>query len=90
MALGAPDALFAPAVWAGGLPRTTYGRLGFETVYVGTGGELPEWAHGNSPPEVMAEVETALAGGRSVESLRERLMVLNLRRRVDVRSVGSH
>jgi len=79
LARGAPENLFEFAVWSGQLPWTTYARLGFETVAIrGKRTELPEWAKGNSPPEVMAQVRAALRGGRPVQDIRDRLMVLCL------------
>lgn len=79
LAPGAPDGLFEFAIWAGGLPWTTYAKLGFEAIAVeGEGVELPEWAQGNSPPEVMAEVRAALAEGRRAREFHGRLMVLSL------------
>jgi GNAT superfamily N-acetyltransferase len=77
LAMGAPDDLFAYAVWTGHLPWTAYARLGFEVAALEEeGAELPGWARGNSPPEVMAAVEAALAAGRPPSEIRERLMVL--------------
>ncbi|UCH42423.1 MAG: GNAT family N-acetyltransferase [Dehalococcoidales bacterium] len=77
---GAPDGLFEFAVWAGNLPWTSYSNIGFEPVPVeSTGAELPGWAQGNSPPQVMAAVRTALAGGRPTHEFHERPMVLKLK-----------
>ena len=78
VAMGAPDGLFEFAKWSGHLPWTSYAKLGFEAVAMETeSDELPRWAQGDSPPEVMAEVQAALAAGR-VREIRERVMVLNL------------
>ena len=79
VAPGTPDRLFAFSVWAGGLPWTTYSKLGFSEVATDVGDELPDWAKGNSPPEVMAAVKTALAGGRPQREFHSRLMVLRLK-----------
>lgn len=82
LAPGAPDGLFEFAVWAGHLPWTTYAKLGFETVDAPVAGEeLPAWAQGDSPPEVMSQVRDALAAGRPACEIRERLMLLDLTRR---------
>jgi hypothetical protein len=85
IAPSAPDNLFAYATWAGGLPWTSYAKLGFREVGSGLRGwsveegeELPGWARGASPPEVMAQVKKALASGRSPGEIRGRLMVLEL------------
>jgi GNAT superfamily N-acetyltransferase len=78
LAPGAPHDLFEFAVWSGHIPWTTYAKLGFEELSVETeGDDLPAWAQGDSPPEVMAEVRAALAAGRPVQEFRERLMALN-------------
>ncbi len=80
LAMGAPDELFEFAVWSGGLPWTSYLKLGFEPVAVESkDAELPEWAQGNSPPEVMAETRRALASGRPVHEFHGRLMILKFR-----------
>jgi len=85
VAAGAPDGLFAFATWSGHLPWTSYAKLGFHAVGFGQAGwsvdegeDLPGWARGASPPDVVAEVEAALASGRPPEEIRERLMVLHL------------
>ena len=79
LAGGVPDKLFELAVWHGSLPWTTYARLGFETVQAEVeGDELPDWAQGNSPPQVMREIQDALAGGRPRTDFRSRLMMLRL------------
>jgi GNAT superfamily N-acetyltransferase len=82
LARGVPEGLREFAVWAGALPWTTYARLGFREVDpVGEGDELPLWAQGDCPPEVMEEVRAALAAGRPAREFHERLMVLELGQR---------
>jgi GNAT superfamily N-acetyltransferase len=79
LADGKPSALFQLAVWHGGLPWTTYAKLGFESSWrEAKDDELPGWAKGNSPPEVMDEVRAALASGRPPTDLPCRLMVRRL------------
>jgi GNAT superfamily N-acetyltransferase len=74
---GAPADLFKFAVWSGNLPHTTYAKLGFETLGpTQPEGELPGWARGSSPPDVMRQVEEALAGGRAVDSFHCQLMAV--------------
>jgi len=81
LAIGAPDGLFEFAAWSGHLPWTTYSKLGFQTVDTGDEeDELPNWAQGDSPPEVMEQVQAALAAGRPAREIRERLMLLDLNR----------
>ena len=79
IAPGTPDGLFAFSVWAGGLPWTTYRKLGFSDEALDVGDDLPDWAKDNAPPEVMKEVKAALAAGRSKREFHSRLMVLGLR-----------
>ena len=80
LALGAPEDLFEYDAWSGHVPWTTYVKLGFEmAAFEPTDGELPAWAQGSSPPEVMAQVRASLAAGRAPEVVRERLMVLHLK-----------
>jgi GNAT superfamily N-acetyltransferase len=77
---GAPAGLFQFALWAGSLPWTAYKRLGFRSVALETDSEtLPRWAQGDSPPEVMAEVQATIQSGRPPSELRTRLMVLDTR-----------
>lgn len=83
MGRGAPDGFFEFATWSGCLPWTTYARLGFEAVDTGETDELPNWAQGDSPPEVMAQVEAALRAERPKHEIRERLMLLNLKKQVN-------
>jgi hypothetical protein len=78
LAPGTPDGLFAFSVWAGGLPWTTYRKLGFSEVPLDVGDDLPGWVKGNPPLQVMAEVKAALAAGRSNRDFHSRLMVLRL------------
>lgn len=78
IAPGTPDDLFEFSVWAGGLPWTTYEKLGFSEVATEKGNDLPDWAKGNSPPEVMEAVTAALAAGRPKREFYSRLMVLRL------------
>jgi len=80
LALGAPDGLFEFAAWSGHLPWTAYAKLGFKVVDTGRRDDgLSNWAQGDSPPEVMAQVEAALAAGRPPHEFRERLMLLKLK-----------
>lgn len=79
IAPGTPDGLFAFSVWAGGLPWTTYRKLGFSEEALDIGNDLPDWAKSNAPPEVMEEVKTALAAGRPRREFHSRLMVLRLK-----------
>jgi hypothetical protein len=74
-----PRSLFEFAVWAGGLPWTTYQKLGFVDAALDVGDDLPEWAKVNSPPEVMESVRAALAAGRPNRDFQSRLMVLRLK-----------
>jgi GNAT superfamily N-acetyltransferase len=76
IAPGTPDGLFAFSVWAGGLPWTTYQKLGFEVEGPDANDELPEWAKDKAPPEVMAEVNAALEARRPKRELHSKLMVL--------------
>ena len=78
IAPGTPDGLFAFSVWAGGLPWTSYRKLGFSVEGPEVGDELPEWVNANAPPEVMAAVNAALAAGRPKRELHSKLMVLRL------------
>ena len=76
----APGAgLFAAGTWMGSLPLTTYAKLGFQAIGPQPEDALPDWAKGDSPPEVMAEVESALAAGRPPKDFHGRLMLLDLR-----------
>jgi hypothetical protein len=79
LAPGTPDGLFAFSVWAGGLPWTTYQKLGFSDAVLDVGDDLPEWVKSNPPPEVMAAVKAALAAGRPNREFHSRLMVLRLK-----------
>jgi len=82
LAPGAPDQIFEFAVWSGHLPWTTYTRLGFEQAAIEkTTRKLPQWALGDSPPEVMAEVKAALKAGRPAQEFHEKLMLLDLKAR---------
>jgi GNAT superfamily N-acetyltransferase len=82
---GAPPGLQEFARWMGALPASTYARFGFVAVghdlpgWAFAGEEpLPDWARGDSPPEVMAEAQAALDEGWKPDSLRQKLMVLSL------------
>ena len=77
VAPGTP-ALFEVSQWFGGLPWTTYAKLGFDAVPA-QHDDLPDWAKGNSPPEVMAAVKAALAEGRTAEYFHSQQMVLKLK-----------
>ena len=79
IAPGTPDNLFEFSVWAGGLPWTTYRRLGFSDTVLEVGDELPEWVKCNPPREVQEAVKAALAAGRPKREFHSRLMVLKLR-----------
>lgn len=79
VAPGTPDGLFAFSVAAGALPWTTYRKLGFSDETLDVGDDLPDWAKGNAPSEVMEEVKAALAAGRPKQEFHSRLMVLRLR-----------
>lgn len=70
--------LFEVAQWFGGLPWTTYQKLGFSAVPA-EHDDLPDWAKGNSPPDVMAAVKTALAAGWPKEDFHSKQMVLKLK-----------
>ena len=76
VAPGTP-ALFEVSQWFGGLPWTTYDKLGFSAVPA-EHDDLPDWAKGNSPPEVMAAVKNALAQGRPTEDFHSKTMILRL------------
>jgi len=78
IAPGTPGDLFAFSVWAGGLPWTTYQKLGFAVEGPEAADELPDWANDQAPPQVMKEVKAALAAGRSRRELHSKLMVLRL------------
>jgi len=80
LARGVPHGLREFAVWAGALPWTTYAKLGFREVDpVGAAEQLPLWAQGDCPPEVLEEVQCELAARRPPHKFHERLMVLDLR-----------
>ena len=79
IAPGAPDGLFSFSVLAGGLPWSTYQTLGFTDETFETDNDLPEWAKGNAPPELMKDVEAALATGRPKREFHSKLMVLRLK-----------
>jgi hypothetical protein len=78
VAPGTPNGLMEYSIWVGGLPWTTYRKLGFSDVPGEVGDDLPDWAKGNSPPEVMEAVKAALAAGRPNREFHSRLMVLGL------------
>lgn len=79
IAPGTPDGLFSFSVLAGGLPWTTYYKLGFLDETFDANDDLPDWAKGNGPPEVMKEVEAGLAAGRHKREFHSKLMVLRLK-----------
>ena len=79
IAPGTPDGLFSFSVLAGGLPWKTYQKLGFRDETFETNDDLPEWAKGGAPSDVMREVEAALAAGRPKRELHSKLMVLRLK-----------
>ena len=80
IAPGTPDGLFSFSVLAGGLPWTTYKKLGFMDESFEANDDLPDWAKGNNvPPEVIKEVEAALAAGKSKREFHSKLMVLRLK-----------
>ena len=78
IAPGTPDGLLAFSIWAGGLPWTTYRKLGFSEVALNGGDDIPALANEGAPPEVTKAVTAALAAGRLKHDLRSRLMVLRL------------
>ena len=78
LAPGTPENLFAFAVVAGGMPWTNYQKLGFSEVALDVGDDLPDWAKGDAPPEVMDVVNAALAAGRLKREFHSRLMMLRL------------
>jgi GNAT superfamily N-acetyltransferase len=80
IAPGAPDGLYSFSVFAGGLPWTTYQKLGFTDETFETNDDLPEWAKGNAPSEVVKEVEAALGAGRPKKELHSKLMMLRLKK----------
>ena len=79
IAPGTPDGLFSFSVLAGGLPWSTYQTLGFTDETFETDDDLREWAKGNAPPELMKDVEAALATGRPKREFHSKLMVLRLK-----------
>lgn len=79
LAPGTPEDLFAFSVWAGGLPWTTYQKLGFTDAGLDVGDDLPDWAKGKAPPEVMEAVRAALVAGRPKREFHSRLMILRLK-----------
>lgn len=79
LAPGTPEGLFAFSVAAGGLPWTTYRNLGFSDATLEVGDDLPDWAKGKAPPEVMEAVKAALAAGRPKREFHSRLMVFRLK-----------
>jgi hypothetical protein len=79
IAPGTPDGLFSFSVLAGGLPWTTYQTLGFIDETFETNDDLPDWVKDKVTPEVMKEVEAALAAGRPKRELHSKLMVLRLK-----------
>ena len=79
IAPGTPDGLYSFSVFAGGLPWTTYQKLGFTNETFETNNDLPIWAQDNGPPEVIKEIEAALAMGRPKSELHSKLMVLRLK-----------
>lgn len=79
VAPGTPDSLFAFSVWVGGLPWTTYRKLGFSDEQLDVSDDLPVWAKGGAPTEVMEDVRGALAAGRLKRELHSRLMILRLK-----------
>ena len=77
LATGAPGDLFEFARWSGHLPWTAYARMGFAVAALEEPeAELPGWAEGDAPPDVTTAVRAALASGRTLSDVRERLMVL--------------
>ena len=79
IAPGTPDGLFSFSTLAGGLPWTTYRKLGFTDESFDINDELPDWANDNAPPEIMEEVRAALAAGRTRREFHSRMMVLRLK-----------
>ena len=85
IAPGTPD-IYEVSQWFGGLPWTTYEKLGFSAVPV-EHDDLPDWAKGNCPPEVMAATKAALAEGRPEKDFHSKQMVLRLKNAL--RAVGT-
>lgn len=80
LGMGAPADLFEFALWSGHLPHTTYARQGFEPLSAPSpDAELPAWARGEAPPEVLAEARRALDAGRRPAAFHERVMWLDTR-----------
>jgi GNAT superfamily N-acetyltransferase len=79
LAMAAPEGLPTYAQFSGALPWTTYARLGFQPLPLDDRDELPAWAQGAAPPDVVAEAQAALQAGRAPASLHQRLMALDLR-----------
>ena len=79
IAQGGPKVVAGYNVWMGCLPWTTYAAFGFESVAMEEDGlQLPWWAQGEAPPEVMKQLGEAQSTGRSVDDLCARLMILYL------------
>jgi GNAT superfamily N-acetyltransferase len=79
VAPGTPDGLFEFSVWVGGLPWTTYRKLGFRDEGAEGGDYLPNWAGNMAPAEVMDALEKALVTGRPKRDFHNRMMVLRLK-----------
>ena len=78
IASGTPDGLIEFSQWVGGMPWTTYKKLGFSAIQIDEATDLPTWAKGASPPDVMTSVKTALAAGRPKQEFHSKVMVLTL------------
>jgi GNAT superfamily N-acetyltransferase len=79
LAQGGSKAVPEYNVWMGCLPWTTYAAMGFSVIAQEEDGRrLPWWAKGEARPEVMRQVQEALAAGKPFEELCTRAMVLRL------------
>ena len=81
LAYGVAHGLIEYARWAGHLPWTTYAKLGFKAIQVPSDqvDEVPGWAKGEVHEPIKSEVRNALASGRPIHDILERLMVLALK-----------
>ncbi len=62
---------------SGGLPWTTFARLGYRDLgYTEDLTQLPRWTHGGMPPSVTDAVRAATAAGRGPEDFHFRLMAV--------------
>jgi len=91
LGIGAPNDLFEYALWTGHLPWTTYDKQGFEPLDPPTAdADLPPWALGDAPPEVLDQARRALAEGRPPKAFHDRTMGLDLHRATEHPLVDPH